>query len=553
MRSPKLLPRHSHSHSHSLPLSSSSRPIHRPRKILYLIVFFFLLYWFGVRHGLGRERLAPLPLGFSVPGGRRGRHSALIWDDKGLATVGPPRPGQAREHPIYELMERAEDKWNRVLASQSKTLEQAVVEYQTRYTLAPPSGFKEWFEFCQANDVRLVDEYDQLMKDLLPHHALSPEEFRRREDKIALADHQFTMTVTNAVCSLTGDRADQTRPKQMQSLVDSFRHALPEGFELRVTGSDHDTGSVILGSDQRTRAMDLARSGAYLTPDEIKQFEDPGRTPAWGWFKACPLDSPANIRPDSHKPTLERLPKSYIFDHLPTMDFCDYPELKRLHGAMWYDAYARSPSEFRPIMQLSKFPNDASFQMTALQGWSNISAADKERFGTWESKTKNKCFWRGTTTGGFGDDGSWRDSHRMRLHLMVNGPKSKERFWEQQSRDVMIPDGKGGFEVVRSWDKALGKAYTDIKLSGHPIQVCLQQSYMEKLMNRKCNPKTCEDIANSIEFGDYVTPRDALSYRYVLDVDGNGWSSRFYRLLTSGAPVIKFSMIPDWNMGNMGV
>ena len=63
--------------------------------------------------------------------------------------------------------------------------------------------------------------------------------------------------------------------------------------------------------------------------------------------KACPLDSPANIRPGSEDPTHEILresrgvfrpvltpAKSFIFDHLPTMDFCDFPELKRLHGAM---------------------------------------------------------------------------------------------------------------------------------------------------------------------------------------------------------------------------
>jgi hypothetical protein len=26
--------------------------------------------------------------------------------------------------------------------------------------------------------------------------------------------------------------------------------------------------------------------------------------------------------------------KTFIYDHLPTMDFCQFPELKRLHGAM---------------------------------------------------------------------------------------------------------------------------------------------------------------------------------------------------------------------------
>jgi hypothetical protein len=37
-------------------------------------------------------------------------------------------------------------------------------------------------------------------------------------------------------------------------------------------------------------------------------------------------------------------------------------------------------------------------------------------------------------------------------------------------------------------------------------------------------------------------------YRYALDVDGNGWSSRFHRLLSSGSPVLKFTMFPEWHM-----
>lgn len=32
----------------------------------------------------------------------------------------------------------------------------------------------------------------------------------------------------------------------------------------------------------------------------------------------------------------------------------------------------------------------------------------------------------------------------------------------------------------------------------------------------------------------------------MLDVDGNGWSSRFHRLLNSGALVIKATIYPEW-------
>jgi hypothetical protein len=32
-----------------------------------------------------------------------------------------------------------------------------------------------------------------------------------------------------------------------------------------------------------------------------------------------------------------------------------------------------------------------------------------------------------------------------------------------------------------------------------------------------------------------------------LDVDGNGWSSRFHRLMMSGSLVLKSTIYPEWN------
>ncbi|WVQ82986.1 hypothetical protein IAT38_005124 [Cryptococcus sp. DSM 104549] len=547
--SPK--PQHLSSSYPMLPNTNSMgvpRPIRRPKKILYLLVIFFLLYWFGIRHGLGIERLPPPPLGFAVPGGRRGRHSSLKFGDKGMAVLQPaplgtgpgmgsgPGAGMVRvqEHPIYELMERAEARWTGMLASQSKTLAEAVAQYRRRYGLAPPAGFDVWFDFCVKNGVRLVDEYDQLMADIMPHHALKPATFLARSKMLEGGAFTYTLDVGKDGVDISGERGASQRPQHLKKLVEGFMHDLPEGFHLRVTGSDHDTGSVVLGKDQRKRAMELVKQGKYFEEDELKAFEDPNRTPAWGWFKACPLDSPANIRPGAENATEDVLPKSFIHDHLPTMDFCEYPELKRLHGAMHLDYAQRSPSVLKPILVLSKFPFDASFQTTPMEAYNNITEEDIPFLGQWEDKTDSRLFWRGSTTGGYGGQRDWRESHRLRLHLMVNGPKGGDAWWDQQLREVMVPDGVGGFKIVRRWERVLSKAYADVKLSGQPVQCP--------------SAEICRQVSNSIEFGNKVWPDQAAAFKYNLDVDGNGWSSRFHRLLTSGSPVIKFTMFPEWHM-----
>lgn len=58
----------------------------------------------------------------------------------------------------------------------------------------------------------------------------------------------------------------------------------------------------------------------------------------------------------------------------------------------------------------------------------------------------------------------------------------------------------------------------------------------------------CQEITDEIEFGERITPQQAEVFKYNLDVDGNGWSSRFHRLLTGGSPVVKMTMFPEWNM-----
>jgi hypothetical protein len=65
--------------------------------------------------------------------------------------------------------------------------------------------------------------------------------------------------------------------------------------------------------------------------------------------------------------------------------------------------------------------------------------------------------------------------------------------------------------------------------------------------------RLCEEVGQTIEFGGKVWPDEAAVYKYALDVDGNGWSSRFHRLLSSGSPVLKMTMFPEWNMVSAAV
>ena len=83
-------------------------------------------------------------------------------------------------------MAEAEERFKDMLARQSKTLRDAVVEYRTRYGREPPKGFDDWWQFAQDNNVKLVDEFNAIDEDLAPFWDMPPEEFRRRAIQVSV-------------------------------------------------------------------------------------------------------------------------------------------------------------------------------------------------------------------------------------------------------------------------------------------------------------------------------------------------------------------------------
>ncbi|KAJ9095384.1 hypothetical protein QFC19_007629 [Naganishia cerealis] len=554
-----------------LPTTAPSAPgggggiprIRRPRKILFVVLFLTVIYYFSLRHGLGSERaiehleslrrqqqyqklqqsgVKPVGGGRGASGLWHGALGSLGWGpakDKpkalrhefkknGLVVVGQDTVDT--EHPIYDLVDKARAKFDNLLSRQSKTLAEAVTEYKRRYGMPPPKGFDAWWKFVLENDVKIVDDFDRIMSDIYPYHALSPQMFRSRVNDQRTRDFTYMMNITYDEVTLAGDRGDASRPVSLKAMIDGFRYALPEDFETEIVGSDHDLGAVILGWDQKERAHELIEDGEYFTEAELKELQNVHRTEIAGWFSACRPTSPANLVPNAQNASDAGPPKTFIHNHSPTMDFCEHPSLKRLHGAMSLDYLDRSPSELRPLFVLSKYITDSEFLQTAIQGFKNYTDLKPTDTLSWEDKTQSKLFWRGSSTGGFDKKIPWEWSHRMRLHFLINGEKGKEEEMKKDLKPVMVPDGKDGFTIQEVDRFTLNQAYMDVGLAGKPMQ-CQSNNL-------------CEDIEAKIQFSPYVPPDTGARYKYALD--GNGWSQRYARLLSSGSVVLKMTMFPEW-------
>ena len=157
--------------------------------------------------------------------------SAPFFERDGLLYTKPVPSDQLTLHPIHHLVAKAKADWHAKLRRQSKTLDQARREYRRRYGRDPPAGFAEWFAWAQRNKVILVDEYDQIERDLLPLRGTSvgarrdadikglPKSVLRERAEQLVTDTtnyyhtgSFTLHIREgALANITGPHADNSR------------------------------------------------------------------------------------------------------------------------------------------------------------------------------------------------------------------------------------------------------------------------------------------------------------------------------------------------------
>jgi len=234
---------------------------------------------------------------------RQAPTSHWLRKDQGLLVVGNAKD---QRHPIPFLIARAEKHWQQKLDRQSTTLRQAYDEYIRRYgephrrsrllsrvlkatnrtqasegircvrswflvtdrpTLTPPQlvcliyrprrlppapmlTHTARFNWCKEHDVQLLDEYDQLDKDLKLFWATSPADLKAAQDELehhkdtyTIGKEQADANITMLTHNMTPGRltsAGKGRSKTHLSILEPFQQHLPP---FRATWSLHDGAS----------------------------------------------------------------------------------------------------------------------------------------------------------------------------------------------------------------------------------------------------------------------------------------------------------------------
>ncbi|EMD00774.1 glycosyltransferase family 90 protein [Baudoinia panamericana UAMH 10762] len=467
---------------------------------------------------------------------------------------GPLQYNESRTHPVDQLVQNAEASWLTTLSVQSQTLEAAVLEYKRRYGLPPPPDFDRWYEFAKRKGVQLTDEYDSIHHSLLPFWALPPATLRARvQEALGFGPNNLMGLQIRGGKAAYVEGGQEWLQKAVVGMIEEFVHYLPD---MDVAFNVHDEPRVVVPHDQLSRLIDMAinrttsiaagspnpRNAFSAGPADLKnnkRFAEV-KTTRFNVFAHQPTWIPSRLScsPDSLSRALGDLSSDnltayalgelgFVHNHTAFTDICNSPSFATSHG--FFDR----PNAFNVIHEL--FPIFSQSKMSSFQDilypspwyWYGKVAYDEKKDMDWQAKI-NSLFWRGSTTGGFSRDGGWRRQHRQKLVAKLNALDSAKIMQNTDKSDSTdaSPDWKAK-EVPRQDYKQLMDVYFS-----HVGQ---------------CDPGDCDAQREYFHIAKPVDQQDVWKYRFLLDMDGNAFSGRFYAFLKSRSLTFKMAVFREWH------
>ncbi|KAJ7596214.1 glycosyl transferase family 90-domain-containing protein [Mycena floridula] len=438
----------------------------------------------------------------------------------------------AGPHPIFELIKQAEEKWKKKLEGSSSTLEQAVLEYKRRYQRNPPKGFDAWWDYVQRHKILLPDEYDSIHNDLEPFWGIPPSELLRIRAELETQPGHDSYTLGKSSATDPVDILNTSLPEERykdliygSTLILELLHEVDEFLPaFRAVFSPHDPPSRLSYYDIEKAARDAAMGRTYVDPAAFPKVSE------YGWALACSPSSPlGQLHPiDLDTPLPKRPQKTFIHDHRAVMDPCNHPNLLWHHGGFLSHDSGPQPQKSM-IPQFSYCSTTVHHDIRIPTPYEWIEDMSREDDPEWKRKTDKRLLWRGTNTGiYFGEDTRWRESHRVALVEQTNNFNGSVNLLPSPKNEN-FPLGA----EINVHKAHLNTVMFDIAFAGEPTA---------------CTPPICDELKELFDWKERQSRKEAGIYKYVLDVDGNGWSGRFKRLITSNSVVFKSTIYPEWYM-----
>lgn len=459
-------------------------------------------------------------------------------------TFPPEKP-----HPVARLIQNAEQQFETKRSRQSRTLADAVQEYRRRYNMHPPPHFNKWFEFAQAKGVQIIDEYDTIYHSLLPFWGLAPQTIRSRARETLGFDNQVMGVLVRGGKVTLSDGGGDGRQWQRDATVGMMKDFVQYLPDMDLVFNLHDEPRVILPSEDLHRLVSVAKGRAIPT-----SFENPSPVNAWSpkpsdvnkgdridevrttrfnrfahqptWTNSrisCPVDSPA--RSLDENPTDDTKSYAYgelgfIYNTTAASDICNTPSLRYTYGFFDRPNAFDVVHDLVPVFSQSKISSFQDILYPSPWYWADKVPYESKKDITWNEK-QDKLYWRGSTTGGFSRAGGWRRQHRQLFVSNVNALDTTK---------VLKRDEKD--------------AWTSKKVSRRDYRDLFDVKFT---FIGQCDPEDCAAQGEYFDVAKHAGQQDAWTYKYLVDIDGNAFSGRFYAFLQSNSLVSKIAIFREWH------
>lgn len=420
------------------------------------------------------------------------------------ATASAEQLSSSREHPVDTLIRAAHVDFEHLTQRQSKTYDAACDEYRQRYGMEPPPGFEGWYEFAVAHQSPIIDDFDAIYEAVSPLWKFSGQEISTvvEEAKSVPSSELWRCEIRHAdtKCFHRIRTNDRNIASAFDRLLGDVREALPD-IDLLVNHLD----------EPRVLLPPLKKDEPRLHVE----WENLSREPVLDAItKHCDHSSATG---DSQTVDLG-LP--FVSNTSSSMDLCAHPEYLTMHGLIL------SPNSFRlikgpvPVLSTGALSTMGDILLPSPAYIDQEFIYEDANDVDWDQK-RNNMYWAGTMTGGIAEDDRWRAFHRHRFVSLATDLEPRQHSYLREI-DGLVGAEESPFLNGRLFDVAATKI-------------------------KQCLGKYCRDQEAFLNPRSWAPKDQALRSRLVFDLDGNGISGRFYRLLASKSTPLKQTILKEWH------
>ncbi|KAF3491804.1 uncharacterized protein GIQ15_01321 [Arthroderma uncinatum] len=397
-----------------------------------------------------------------------------------------------RRHPVEILMRSDRSDFEDLLERQSKNYTAAHDEYQRRYNIEPPPGFKAWYEFAKLHESPIIDEFDMIFDAIAPFWRLSGKEVLE-----VMGRARNTPDSELWLCTFYGTQAKSqchhpTRAfdRHIQLLFDTLLKDLPGVIpDVKFLVNHLDEPRVIIPPPS---AEGVSHGSIELNLTNLSR---------------------QNVGVETYG-----LP--FVTNRSDHMDPCNHFEYSSTNGLFM------SPTSFRLFEGLVPILSTGSPQMMGDILYPSAAYIESEfqyddaRDVEWDKK-RNNLYWAGSTTGAFVANDDWYRYHRQRFVTLAQNLETRGHYYIRENGDV-LHSIKSSFLNSRLYDVAFTKIF-------------------------QCETKYCREQRAYFPRKPWADKDKAFRSQLVFDIDGNAISGRYYKLLASKSAPLKQTLLREWH------